>query len=122
MPEQSGSVRFVPPLPEGIPILPGQVKARKSRPRGRIILLVLAGLVALIWFSVWYSDYDSNRIDPVVTQAMFAHAPKGTRIPVTLWDGPRILQVEFAVVQYQSGPTTCVTVSVLDPKTGANDP
>ena len=62
---------------------------------------------------------------------MFAHAPKGTRIPVTLWDGPRILELEWSVVEYpqraygglpSGGPTSCVMVKVLDPKTGAKDP
>jgi hypothetical protein len=115
--------RFIPPLPPGIPILPGQVRAaggKRRLPAGLIILLIIVGLAALEWLKVWYSDYDTNRIDPVVTQAMFAHAPKGTRIPVTLWGGPRILQIDFASVGYPAGsaPYTCVTVLVLDPRTG----
>jgi len=119
--------RFVPPLPPGISILPGQVKAPASTrriPVWLIILLVIAALGALEWFNVWYSDYDKDRIDPVVTQALLAHVPKGTRLPVTLWSGPRILQIDLAFPEYHRGepPTTCVTLDVLDPNTGAKDP
>ncbi len=123
--------RFVPPLPAGIPILPGQVAARRL-PRGRIILLVLAGLVALIWFNSWRSgSNDDQRINAVVTQAMLARVSKRTRLPVTLRSGPRMLQIEYAIVQYPAtpiggmpggAPTTCAMVTVLDPKTGAKDP
>lgn len=92
-------------------------------PVGLIILLVLAGLGGLAWFSAWYSDYDRNRIDPQVTQAMLSHAPKGTRFPVTVWGGLRILEIGNANVQYRGlSPTTCVQVKVLDPTTGAEDP
>ena len=123
--------RFVPPLPAGIPILPGQVAARRL-PRGRIILLVLVGLVALIWFNSWRSgSNDDQRINAVVTQAMLARVSKRTRLPVTLRSGPRMLQIEYAIVQYPAtpiggmpggAPTTCAMVTVLDPKTGAKDP
>jgi len=117
--------RFVPPLPAGISILPGRpARAARRLPLGLIILLLLAGLGALEWFNVWYSDYDSKRIDPVVTRAVLAHAPKGTRLPVTLWSGQRILELKFAFPSNQRGqaPNTCVTVDVLDPTTGAKDP
>jgi hypothetical protein len=120
-----GGGRIVPPLPAGISILPGQPpRAARRLPVRLIILLVLAGLGALEWFNVWYSDYDSKRIDPVVTRAVLAHAPKGTRLPVTLFSGQRILELKFAFPSNQRGqaPNTCVTVDVLDPTTGAKDP
>lgn len=114
--------RFVPPLPPGISILPGQIKAKRRLPIGLIVLLVIAGLVALEWFNISSTDDDKNRIDPVVTQAMFAHVAKGTGLPVTLKRGPRILQIGNANVTYQGqAPTTCVQVKILDPKTGAED-
>ena len=91
-------------------------------PVGLIVLLVIAVLVGLIWFSGWYGDYDKNRIDPVVTRAMVARAPKGTRIPVTLWSGPRVAELGNADVTFQGmTPTTCVYVRLFDPKTGAED-
>ena len=64
-----GWPRAIPPLPAGIPILPGKLKLRGKRrvPVGMILFLVLAGVVALIWFYVWYGDYDSKRIDALVT-------------------------------------------------------
>jgi hypothetical protein len=120
--------RIIPPLPPDIPILPGQLKtARTARrlPVGLIIFLVLLGLGALGWLNVWYSDYDSKRIDPVVARALVAHVPKGTRLPVMLWSGPRILVIKLAFPNNQTGPgqtpTTCVTLDVLDPNTGAKD-
>jgi hypothetical protein len=120
--------RIIPPLPAGIPILPGQLKAPRAARRlsGCLILLIVLGglvaLVALLWLSTWYSDYDSKRIDPVVTQAMVAHVPKGTRLAVTIWGGPRILEIGNARVEYHGQlPTTCVYVKVFDPKTGAED-
>jgi hypothetical protein len=116
----------VRPLPAGIPILPGKVKAagaERRLPVGLIILLVIAGLAALEWFSISSSDDDKNRINPVVTRAMVAHAVKGTRLPVTLKGGPRILQIGNANVTYQGQtPTTCVQIKVLNAKTGAEDP
>jgi len=118
--------RFIPPLPAGIPIMPGQIKAAKAArrlPVGLIVFLVVVTLGALIWLKTWYSDYDSKRIDPVVTRAVLAHVPKGARLPVTLWSGPRILEIVRADVTYQGlTPTTCVYVKVLDPKTGLQDP
>ena len=104
--------------------MPGQVKAKRRVPRGLIILLVIAGLAGLEWFNIYYSDYDSKRIDPVVTRAVLAHVPKGTRLPVTLWSGPRILQIESAFPNIQPGqaPNTIVVCEVIDPKTGAKDP
>jgi len=91
-------------------------------PVGLIVLLVIAVLVGLIWFSVWYGDYDDKRIDPIVTQAVLAHAPKGTRIPVTLWSGPRILQIRSAFPDTSGSNDTTVITDVIDPKTGAKDP
>ena len=119
--------RFIPPLPPGIPILPGQLTAAKKKlrvPAGLIIVAVIAGLIGLMWLKVWYHDYDSNRIDPAVTRAVLAHAVKGTRIPVTLWSGPRLIEIESAFPQVQPGqaPATTVLSYVIDPKTGAKDP
>jgi hypothetical protein len=113
----------IPALPADIPILPGQVtKARRRLPVGRIIVLVIVGLGALEWFNIYYSDYDRKQIDPVVTRAMFARLPKGTRLPVTVWSGPRILEIDTANVEYHGQiPTTCVEVKVIDPGTGALD-
>jgi len=65
------------------------------------------------------------------TQAVLAHAVKGTRIPVTLWSGPRILVIKSAFPQFQPKPTgamaplpptTLVAMDVFDPKTGKIDP
>ena len=119
--------RFVPPLPPGISILPGQLEAAKTKrrlPVGLIVVLVIVGLAGLEWFNIYYSDYDSKRIDPVVTQAVLAHVPKGTRIPVTLWSGPRLIEIESAFPERQPGraPDTIVLSYVIDPKTGAKDP
>jgi hypothetical protein len=118
--------RLIPQLPADIPIMPGQLrtaKAARRLPVGLIVLLVVATLGGLEWEHVRYSDYDKNQIDPVVTRAMVAHVPKGTRLPVTLRGGARILQIGRADVTYRGlTPTTCVYVQVLDPKTGAEDP
>ncbi len=130
IPGRGGPVRparFIPPLPAGIPILPGQIKAAKAArrlPVGLIVFLVVVTLGALIWLDTWYSDYDSKRIDPVVTRAVLAHVPKGTRLPVTLWSGPRILQIESAYPDREprQAPDTIVVSDVIDPKTGAKDP
>ena len=125
---QGGAQRIIPPLPAGIPIMPGDIKARKPAKQLSgclVLLIVLAGLAALMaayLFSISYSNYDRNKIDPLVTRAMVAHVPKGTRIPVTLWSGPRLLEIENADVTFKGiMPTTCVYVTVLDPKTGAED-
>lgn len=120
-----GLQRFVPELPAGIPILPGRIpKAARRWPMGRIIVLGVVGLGALEWFNIYYSDYDSKRIDPVVTRAVLAHSAKGTQIPVMLWSGQRILQIESAFPNRQPGqaPNTIVVCDVIDPKTGAKDP
>jgi hypothetical protein len=119
--------RFIPALPAGIGILPQEVTAARVKrpvPIGLVIFLIIAGVAALKWFSVWYSDYDGKRIDPVVTRAVLAHVPKGTRVPVTLWSGPRLLQIESALPDRQPGraPYTIVISDVIDPKTGAKDP
>jgi len=121
-----GPPRHVPPLPPGIPILPGQVdKPAKATSRlrlGLIVILVLVGLVALIALKSWYDEYDSKRIDPVVTRAVLAHVPKGTRIPVTLWSGPRLIQIRSAFPDTSGRGYTMVISDVIDPKTGAKDP
>jgi len=125
---QGGAQRIIPPLPAGIPIMPGDIKARKPAKQLSgclVLLIVLAGLAALMaayWFSISYSNYDRNQIDPLVTRAMVAHVPKGTRLSVTLRGGPRLLEIENADVTFKGiTPTTCVWVKVLDPKTGAED-
>lgn len=121
-----GSPRLIHPLPPGIPILPGHVRAsgRGSRKKGLIILLVIAGLAALVWFKDWYSSYDGKRIDAVVTPVMMFDHPKfGTRLTVTLRAGPRTLKIGSAFLEPGTIPvTTCVSVFVIDPKTGARDP
>lgn len=119
--------RFIPPLPADIPIMPGQIKAAKPArrlPVGLMVFLVVVVLAVLLRLSVWFSDYDSRRIDPAVKRAVLAHVPKGTRLPVTLWSGPRILQIESAFPERQPGraPNTIVVSDVIDPKTGAKDP
>jgi len=114
------------PDPAGIYIPQAPVKARKKLPMGRILLAVVAVLGGWMWFSSWYGDYDDKRIKPVVTQALLAHATKGTRLPVTLWSGPRIIQIGTTLRANPVGPgqipTTCVELDVLDPKTGQKDP
>lgn len=88
--------------------------------------LVVIGWLAFISFSTWYHDYDGNRIDPVLRRALLAHVPKGTRLPVTLWSGPRVIEIKLAFHDDRTGPfetpTTCVNLDVLDPKTEARDP
>lgn len=129
--------RFIMPLPADIPIMPGEIKAAKPArrlPVGLILFLVVVVMAVLLRLAVSYDDYrnaketkrmndDNNLVLQAVTPAMLAHAPRGTRIPVTLSTGPRILQVEFSVVHYQSKtpPRTCVWLSVINPKTGARD-
>lgn len=96
-----------------------------------VILLVLA---AFGWFSITHSNHQAARLNSLnalsdeddrlilaaVTPAMMAHAPRWTRIPVTLSRGPRILQIEFTVVHHERKPLeTCVWLGVLDAKTGA---
>jgi hypothetical protein len=127
----AGPRRTVPALPAGIPMLPGQATAPRRARRGwivLIVLLVLVGLASLPWFKDHRSDYDRKRIEAAVRQAMFAHPTKGTRIPVKLWNGDRILRITFATVEYppkigleQGPPTTCVSFDVLDANTGAKD-
>jgi hypothetical protein len=92
--------------------------------------LGIAGLVVYSWLSVWYSDYDSKRIDPVVTSAVLAHAAKGTRIPVQLFWGTRVVVIKSAYPEFpgeRTGamgpepPDTIVAMDVVDPKTGKID-
>ena len=87
------------------------------------VFLGLVGLAGLAWRSSSRASDDKERIDAAMTQALQAHAPKGARIPVTLWSGPRILRLDVAGVWYNAGqpPDTCGTATVLDPKTGAID-
>ena len=127
-----GPQRTVPALPAGIPMWPGQATAPKRVRRGWIIvivlLVVLVRLASLPWLEDHRRQYDSERIKAAMRQAIFAHATKGTRIPVKLWRGDRILRITFATVAYppkigldQGPPTTCVSFDVLDPNTGAKD-
>jgi hypothetical protein len=100
-----------------------------------VALVILAVLAGFGWFTISHSnrpaaklgrwnalnDEDDRLILAAVTPAMMAHAPRWTRIPVTLSDGKRIIQIEFTVVHHQPGkaPATCVWLGVLDPITGA---
>ena len=127
--------RFIPPLPDGIPIVPVKAKAPKAKrrlPIRRIVfLLLLAGIGGLIWFRSWYvPHYDEQRMDPVVQQALVERAPKGTRLAVTLWSGPRILELESTRVYYPNKVqlarggrvVTCGLVKVIDSATELGDP
>jgi len=115
--------RIIPPLPPGIPILPGQAGAASRRSRKPIVLLAIAAIAILIWGLRWYSAIDGKRIDAIVTPAMYAHVKFGTRLPVTLMSGPRILSIGGSYLEPGvSPPSTCVSVYVWDPKTGAQDP
>ena len=115
--------RVIPPLPPGIPILPGQAASGSRRSRKPIVLLAIAAIAVLIWGLRWYSAIDGKRIDAVVAPAMYAHVKFGTRLPVTLMSGPRILSIGSSYIEPGvSPPTTCVSVYVWDPKTGAQDP
>ena len=129
-----GPPRYVYPLPPGIPILPGQAAAARPRRRSPVVLIVLAvilvfaGLYGRELFNAWHVEYDWKRIIPVVKQALLTHATKGARFPLTLWSGPRILRIDFATVQVpprigidQGPPETCVSYTLFDPKTGAED-
>jgi len=129
-----GPQRIVPALPAGIPIHPGQVAAARPKRRFTVVLIVLtvllvfAGLYGRELFNARRVEYDWKRITPVVKQALLTHATKGDRFPLTLWSGPRILRIDFATVQVpprvgiDQGPAeTCVSYSLFDPKTGAED-
>jgi hypothetical protein len=103
----------------------------ERRPIFRYVVLGIAGLAMCSWLSIWYTDYDSKRIDPVVRMAVLAHAVNGTRIPVELWSGQRVLVIKSAFPEFPGKPTgamgplppdTIVGVDVLDPKTGKIDP
>ena len=92
------------------------------------VLLVFAGLYGRELFNARRVEYDNKRIVPVVKQALLTHATKGARFPLTLWSGPRILRIDFATVQVpprrgldQDPPETCVSYTLFDPKTGAED-
>jgi hypothetical protein len=136
-PRNSGPVRtqrFVPPLPAGIPILPGQEGAGlTTKLPGGVIVLAIVVLVALLVVSVnlahrWLprdSGEDAMTIENVMDSAMYEHPGKGARIPITLSNGPRILEIDSAVVRYfppPQVPQTCISLTVLDPSTGAKDP
>jgi hypothetical protein len=125
---------MVPALPADIPIHPGQATAAKPKRRFPVVLillmvpLVFAGLYGRELFNAYRVEYDNKRIVPVVKGAILTHAIKGARFPLTLWSGPRILQIDFATVQVpprrgldQDPPETCVSYTLLDPSTGAQD-
>jgi hypothetical protein len=117
--------RFVvPPIPTGVPILPGYDRVPRFKRLVRRIVLALFALAASgFWFLHYYGAYDGKRIDAIVTPAMYAHVKYGTRFKVTLWDGPRILSISSSFLEPGvSPPTTCVSVYVYDPKTGRMDP
>jgi hypothetical protein len=131
-----GPQRVVPALPQGIPIMPGETTA--ARPKRRfpvvlillIVLLVFAGLYAYPVFFAFRNDYDTQRITPIAKRAILTHAKAGDRFPVTLRNGPRILRIDFSTVQPGAqrigsagpdAPTTCVSYTLLDPKTGVAD-
>ena len=129
-----GRQRIVPVLPADIPIHPGQAAAARPKRRftvvliGLTVLLVFGGLYGRELFNARRFEYDNKRIVPVVKQALLTHATKGARFPLTLWSGARILQIDFATVQVPArvgldqGPAeTCVSYTLLDPKTGAED-
>src|ERR1700691_3031933 len=83
---------------------PSFVPSRGTTIALRIVLVLLLLVGPLSWSSSRHRNYDRNQIDTVVTRAMFAHAPRASRIPVRLWSGPRILRIESAFVQYQPRP------------------
>lgn len=125
---------MVPPLPAGLPILPGQATVARSKRRSPVLLIVLAvilvfaGLYGRELFNARRVEYDWKLITPLVKQALLTHAAKGARFPLTLWSGPRILRIDFATVQVpprrgldQAPPETCVSYTLFDPKTGAED-
>jgi hypothetical protein len=129
-----GPQRTVPALPAGIPIMPGQAKVARPKRRFPWLLILLtvvlgfAGLYGRELFNAWRVEYDWKRITPVVKQAILTHAKKGDRFPLTLLSGPRILRIDFATVQVpprigidQGPPETCVSYTLFDPKTGAED-
>jgi len=129
-----GPQRSVPALPAGIPIMSGRATAARPKRRFPVLLilltlpLVFAGLHGRELFNAWRVEYDNKRIVPVVKRAILTHAAKGARFPLTLWSGPRILRIDFATVQVppriglDQGPAeTCVSYSLFDPKTGAED-
>ena len=68
------------------------------------------------------SAADNAKIAEAVGLAMWTYRPKGTRIPVKLSYGVRLFQIDSSVVYHQAGkPTTCVRLSVIEPRTGARD-
>lgn len=130
----TAQTRVIPALPTGIPLLPGEQSATRGRSLFRLtplryILLSFLSITGILSWNAWRSGYDGNRIEPLVTRVLLQKTAKaGTQIPVTLWDGPRILRIEYATVQ-QTGwsnkvgpPRTCAHMTVLDPATGAPDP
>ena len=124
-----------------VPRLPGETESEwmrrdalsrvpERRPILRYVVLGITGLAMYSWLFVWYTDYDSKRIDPVVTSAVLAHAAKGTRIPVQLFWGTRVVVIKSAYPEFpgeRTGamgpepPDTIVAMDVVDPKTGKID-
>jgi hypothetical protein len=94
--------------------------------------MIVLALVGIAWLSLSHSNHPAAKLNTLrddddrlvlaaVTPAMMAHAARWTRIPLTLSDGARIVQIEFTVVHHSPGklPATCVWLGVLDPNTGA---
>lgn len=120
--------RMIPPLPPGIPILPGSGVA--PRKRGRLPW-VIAALIAIfvLWrlgnFAIAYGEQDQKTIDGTIRGMMRWKPKKGDRYMVSLHSGFRQIELEFSTVDPPAaigeGPTTCVSFKLFDPGTGAED-
>jgi len=98
------------------------------------VLLVVVGLVLLFGghdLYLWYVTYDTFHINDVVEAGLDQGGGRGTRLPVKLWRGERVLVIESAqVMEYpkekeSSGPPrsfTRISCDVIDPATGKQDP
>jgi len=117
------SARAIPPLPPDIPIVPVKPPWRHKRAAiVLVVLLVLAGLIGRAWVKRAHAREDKASIDAALGAALRERAPKGTRIPVTLSSGPRLLETDEVLVRNAPVPHTCGSANVLDPKTGSKDP
>jgi len=98
---------------------------------------VLVAVVGLVLFFgghdlyLWYVTYDTFHVADVVEWGLDSGGGRGTRLPVKLWRGERILVIESAqVMEYpkekgSSGPPrlfTRISCDVIDPATGKQDP